>query len=58
MSYRRCPVDDDVDIAIRGGYAPNERVQAVRLMDNHDFIPVAAASYLAAAGYTQTGNGA
>lgn len=37
---------DDVDIAIRGGYAPNERVQAVRLMDN-EFIPVAAASYLA-----------
>ncbi|MDG0969612.1 MAG: LysR substrate-binding domain-containing protein [Porticoccaceae bacterium] len=40
---------DDVDIAIRGGYAPNERVQAVRLMNN-DFIPVAASSYLAAAG--------
>ena len=40
---------DDVDIAIRGGYAPNERVQAVRLMDN-EFIPVAAASYLAAKG--------
>ncbi|MBT5104621.1 MAG: LysR family transcriptional regulator [Porticoccaceae bacterium] len=40
---------DDVDIAIRGGYAPNERVQAVRLMDN-EFIPVAAASYLAAMG--------
>jgi DNA-binding transcriptional LysR family regulator len=40
---------DDVDIAIRGGYAPNERVQAVRLMEN-EFIPVAAASYLAAMG--------
>jgi len=40
---------DDVDIAIRGGYAPNERVQAVRLMDNQ-FILVVAASYLAAAG--------
>ena len=40
---------DDVDIAIRGGYAPNERVQAVRLMDN-EFIPVAAASYLSAMG--------
>lgn len=37
---------DDVDIAIRGGYAPNERVLAIRLMDN-DFIPVAAAAYLA-----------
>ena len=36
---------DDVDIAIRGGYAPNERVLAIRLMDN-DFIPVASASYL------------
>lgn len=36
---------DDVDIAIRGGYAPNERVLAVRLMDN-GFIPVAAPSYL------------
>jgi len=40
---------DDVDIAIRGGYAPNERVQAIRLMDN-DFIPVAAPSYLAEMG--------
>lgn len=37
---------DDVDIAVRGGYAPNERVQAVRLMDN-EFILVAAPSYLA-----------
>lgn len=36
---------DEVDIAIRGGYAPNERVQAIRLMDN-DFIPVAAPSYI------------
>ena len=36
---------DDVDIAIRGGYAPNERVQAIRLMAN-EFIPVAAPSYL------------
>ena len=36
---------DDVDIAIRGGYAPNERVIAIRLMDN-GFIPVAAPSYL------------
>ena len=40
---------DEVDIAIRGGYAPNERVQAVRLMDN-EFILTAASSYLAAAG--------
>lgn len=36
---------DEVDIAIRGGYAPNERVQAVRLMDN-EFIPVASPAYL------------
>ena len=37
---------DDVDVAIRGGYAPNERVQAIRLMSN-EFIPVAAPRYLA-----------
>lgn len=37
---------DDIDIAIRGGYAPNERVQAIRLMDN-EFIMVASPSYLA-----------
>lgn len=36
---------DEVDVAIRGGYAPNERVQAIRLMDN-EFIPVAAPGYL------------
>ena len=36
---------DDVDIAIRGGYAPNERVQAIRLMNN-EFLPVAAPCYL------------
>ncbi|GAA6150773.1 LysR family transcriptional regulator [Pseudoteredinibacter isoporae] len=36
---------DDVDIAIRGGYAPNERVVAVKLMNNH-FIPVASPQYL------------
>ena len=36
---------DDVDVAIRGGYAPNERVQAIRLMNN-EFIPVAAPHYL------------
>lgn len=37
---------DDVDLAVRGGYAPNERVVAVKLMDN-TFIPVAAPHYLA-----------
>ncbi|RUO44293.1 LysR family transcriptional regulator [Aliidiomarina taiwanensis] len=36
---------DDVDIAIRGGYAPNERVLAIKLMDN-SFIPVASPRYL------------
>ena len=36
---------DDVDIAIRGGYAPNERVVAIKLMDNQ-FIPVASLEYL------------
>lgn len=40
---------DDVDIAIRGGYAPNERVLAIRLMEN-GFIPVASPSYLATHG--------
>lgn len=40
---------DDIDIAIRGGYAPNERVVAVNLMSN-EFFPVAAASYLEKAG--------
>ncbi|MFT5579243.1 MAG: DNA-binding transcriptional LysR family regulator [Paraglaciecola psychrophila] len=43
---------DPVDIAIRGGYAPDERVLAIKLMDNH-FIPVAAPSYLRAAGTPQ-----
>lgn len=37
---------DNIDIAIRGGYAPNERVLAIRLMDN-EFIPVASPGYLA-----------
>jgi DNA-binding transcriptional LysR family regulator len=37
---------DDIDIAIRGGYAPNERILAIRLMDN-EFIPVASPGYLA-----------
>ncbi|MHA2938997.1 LysR family transcriptional regulator [Vibrio sp. RC27] len=36
---------DDVDIAIRGGYAPNERVLAIKLMDNN-FVPVASPCYL------------
>ena len=36
---------DEVDIAIRGGYAPNERVIAKKLMDNR-FIPVASPCYL------------
>ncbi|GAA3935749.1 LysR family transcriptional regulator [Litoribacillus peritrichatus] len=36
---------DDVDIAIRGGYAPNERVIAIELMNNN-FIPAASPQYL------------
>lgn len=40
---------DEVDVAIRGGYAPNERVLAIKLMGNQ-FIPVAAPSYLAEMG--------
>jgi len=40
---------DDVDIAIRGGYAPNERVLAIKLMSNR-FIPVASPGYLARMG--------
>ena len=36
---------DDVDIAIRGGYAPNERVVAIKLMENQ-FIPAASSKYL------------
>ena len=43
---------DDVDIAIRGGYAPNERVIAIKLMDN-EFIPVASPGYLAEMGTPQ-----
>jgi DNA-binding transcriptional LysR family regulator len=43
---------DDVDIAIRGGYAPNERVLAIKLMEN-EFIPVAAPDYLAKRGTPQ-----
>ncbi len=44
---------EDVDVAIRGGYAPNERVLAIRLMDN-EFIPVAAPAYLAEMGTPQS----
>ena len=40
---------DEVDIAIRGGYAPNERVLAIKLMSNQ-FIPAAAPDYLARMG--------
>jgi len=36
---------DDVDLAIRGGYAPDERVIATKLMDN-DFVAVASPGYL------------
>ena len=36
---------DNVDIAIRGGYAPNERVVAIKLMENQ-FIPAASSHYL------------
>jgi DNA-binding transcriptional LysR family regulator len=43
---------DEVDIAIRGGYAPNERVLAIKLMGNQ-FIPVAAPSYFAHMGRPQ-----
>lgn len=43
---------DEIDIAIRSGYAPNERVQALRLMDN-EFIAVAAPAYLEKAGIPQ-----
>ena len=36
---------DEVDLAIRGGYAPDERVIAIKLMENN-FIVVAAPHYL------------
>lgn len=36
---------DEIDLAIRGGFAPDERVVAHRLMDN-DFIAVASPDYL------------
>jgi len=37
---------DEVDLAIRGGYAPNEHVVAIKVMNNN-FIPVASPDYLA-----------
>lgn len=40
---------DEVDIAVRGGYAPKDRVVAVKLMDNY-FVPAASPDYLAAMG--------
>lgn len=40
---------DEVDIAIRSGYAPNERVIAVKLKENN-FYPVASPAYLEKAG--------
>ncbi|NVK56934.1 MAG: LysR family transcriptional regulator [Alteromonadaceae bacterium] len=40
---------DDVDIAIRGGFAPNEHVIAKRLMDN-TFIPVVSPAFIASHG--------
>ncbi|GAA0412587.1 LysR family transcriptional regulator [Cocleimonas flava] len=40
---------DEIDIAIRSGYAPNERVVAIKLMDNN-FYPVASPEYLKKAG--------
>lgn len=43
---------DDVDIALRGGYAPNERVVAIKLMDNQ-FIPAASSAYLQQMGTPQ-----
>ncbi|TEW56011.1 LysR family transcriptional regulator [Psychromonas sp. RZ22] len=36
---------DEVDLAIRGGYAPDERVIAIKVMSN-DFIPVASPEYI------------
>lgn len=37
--------EDHVDIAIRGGYVPNERIIAKKLMSN-DFVPIASPHYL------------
>ena len=46
--------NDDVDVAIRGGYAPDERIHAIKLMPN-DFIPVASPHYLAVRGIPENG---
>ncbi|RVU83513.1 LysR family transcriptional regulator [Leucothrix sargassi] len=43
---------DEIDIAIRSGYAPNERVVAVKLLENN-FYPVASPAYLERAGIPQ-----
>ncbi|RUO25978.1 LysR family transcriptional regulator [Aliidiomarina minuta] len=40
---------DDIDLAIRGGFAPDERVIATKLMGN-EFMPVASPAYLAKMG--------
>jgi len=47
---------DEVDIAIRGGYAPQERVVAIKIMENN-FIAVAAPAYLEAYGSPKTAQG-
>lgn len=44
---------DDVDIAIRGGFAPNERVMATKLLDNR-FIAAASPDYLKEFGTPQS----
>ncbi|QBF82868.1 LysR family transcriptional regulator [Shewanella maritima] len=44
---------DDVDIAIRGGFAPNEHVVAHKLLNNQ-FIAVAAPSYIERYGMPQS----
>ncbi|MDR9829445.1 LysR substrate-binding domain-containing protein [Vibrio sp. FNV 38] len=44
---------DDVDIAIRGGFAPDERVVAIKLMSN-EFVAAASQSYFEQFGLPQT----
>ncbi len=44
---------DDVDIAIRGGYAPDEHIVAVHLLDNR-FVAVASHQYLEKFGYPKS----
>jgi len=46
--------NDDIDVAIRGGYAPDERIHAIKLMPN-EFIPVASPGYLATMGTPEDG---